>query len=45
MEREIRELIKKKFRELNIPEDHVEHVLQCESCYNFLVKRVKKQTT
>ena len=42
IEKELREQIRKEFRRLGIPEEHIEHLKKCESCYNYVVKHIKR---
>jgi hypothetical protein len=42
LEKELYESIKKKFRELKIPIEHIDHLLECEYCYDFIVENLKE---
>ena len=42
IEKELREQIRKEFKKLGIPEEHIEHLQKCENCYNYVVKHMKR---
>lgn len=45
LEKELVELLKKKFQELNIPIEYVNHLLECEYCYDFILENLKNEFT